>query len=419
MVTINYQSYGTKGFNLRLRFYQNGETKFIAVNKLLKGDLQSKHWNQKKQKFIPSAPFSEENNAILVEMKQRYDKMAISWQGSLEGFLLAMQEDDRRSNSKTFQGVIDFIIDDMKKVRHDDGTIKGTYENYIKIKKRVAEYCEYKHLCYDKLLIVDITPAFVNGMIDWVITERGGKGKIYISKELHAVLARADKEGWFDMQTVKNCKWQKKARGSVEKYNTLSSKQCKKFVRLKASEMPKNPKSELYRDFCTFILFTGQSLCDAATLQYKDIMSIGGVDHFVFKRRKISDKQTVPCAVPINSIMREIMDRWKKLSKDGYIFPIRSKEKLAKQKTNNGDIKHFLGRLNNWLKKIGKILECDFSLSTYNFRHTAITHYISKGVPTLYVANMMGTSVENCERIYYNNQGDTASRDKVLEAIRF
>ena len=71
MVTINYQSYGTKGFNLRLRFYQNGETKFIAVNKLLKGDLQSKHWNQKKQKFIPSAPFSEENNAILVEMKQK------------------------------------------------------------------------------------------------------------------------------------------------------------------------------------------------------------------------------------------------------------------------------------------------------------------------------------------------------------
>lgn len=79
MVNINYQSYGTTGFNLRLRFYLDGETRFLAVNKLLKGKLHTKHWNQKKQQFISSAPFSEENNAILVELKQKYDRLAMDW----------------------------------------------------------------------------------------------------------------------------------------------------------------------------------------------------------------------------------------------------------------------------------------------------------------------------------------------------
>ena len=32
---------------------------------------------------------------------------------------------------------------------------------------------------------------------------------------------------------------------------------------------------------------------------------------------------------------------------------------------------------------------------------------------------MMGTSVENCEKIYYNNQGDTTSRNKVMDAMKF
>lgn len=36
MITINYQTFGNKGFQLRLRLDQSGETKFINVTKLLK-----------------------------------------------------------------------------------------------------------------------------------------------------------------------------------------------------------------------------------------------------------------------------------------------------------------------------------------------------------------------------------------------
>ncbi|TGX80530.1 hypothetical protein E5358_12810 [Palleniella muris] len=420
MIYINYQSYGTSGFSLRLRFYQDGETKFLAVNKLLKGKLLKKHWNQRKQCFIPSAPYSEENNAILVEYKQRYDRMAIEWTGSLYGFLAAVHADNFGNDGpKTVAQVIEFIITELKRRTHADGSVKGSYEGYAKLEGRLKEFCEHEKIEYDKLLITDINSVFINNVMDWIVKERQGKGHVYISAMLHATLAKAEKQGWFDMSTVKNCRWRGKNKSSVQKYHTLSTEQCRKFVSLTKGELPHNPNSELYHDFCIFILYTGQSPCDAIALRYSDIKNIGGVDHFVFKRRKISEKQAIPCAVPINDRMKEIMDRWKSVSKDGYIFPIRSKRKLATQKTSNGDIKHFISLLNHWLKKIGDILECDFSLHTYTFRHTAITNYISKGVPVLYVANLMGTSVKNCESIYYNNQGDVASRNKVLNAIQF
>ncbi len=31
MITTNYQTYGTSGFNLRLRIYQDGETRYVNL----------------------------------------------------------------------------------------------------------------------------------------------------------------------------------------------------------------------------------------------------------------------------------------------------------------------------------------------------------------------------------------------------
>ena len=419
MISINYQSFGTKGFQLRLRLYQDGETKYINVTKLLKGSVKKQHWNSKKQQFIPSTPYSEENNSILVSLKQKYQEAAINWNGSIYGLITYVEANGCNDSKMTLHDFIMKVVEEMRKNKHPDGTIKGSYEGYLKLDRRLEEFCRYKRVDYYQIVVTDLNATFVNSVFDWVVNVRKGSGHVYISAMLHAIVVRAYKEDYVDWDDFKNCKWKGKNRSSVQKYNTLTSNQCKKFVSMTLEDMPVNPKSELYRDFCTFILYTGQSACDAIALKYSDIQVLGGVEHFVFKRRKIAEKQSTPCAVPINPMMRMIMQRWKLEAKDGYIFPIRNKKKLKEQQTNNGDIKHFLSRLNMWLKKIGAILGCKFPLHSYTFRHTAITHYISKGVPTMYVANLMGTSVKNCEQIYYNNRGDIASRDKVMNALMF
>lgn len=416
MITTNYQTYGTSGFNLRLRVYQDGETRYVNVNKILQGKLTKRHWSQKKQMFLPSAPFCKENNEAIVQFKRKYDEKALNWEGSVLNFIASFNTPPVKPLIKD---ILTKFIEDAKMRKHPDGTTKDSFQAYEKLERRLQEFCLYKKVNWDKLYIDEFTTNFINSIFDWIDLKKDGRGMIYVSVSLHAILNYADKLGLYKMDQLKGVRWAKKNRISIHKYRTLTSEQCNKLLSLKYQDLPANPKKILYRDFCVFLLFTGQSPCDAISLKYSDIRVIDGISHFVFKRRKIAAKQSVPCAVPINPIMQKIMEKWKLHSKDGYIFPIRNKHKLATQKTNNGDIKHFVSRLNHWLKKLGAILECDFPLHTYTFRHTAITNYISKDVPIIYVANMMGTSVDNCEKIYYNNQGDVRSRNKVLKLTSF
>lgn len=414
MVTINYQVFGTKGFQLRLRFYCNGETKYINVTKMLKGAIQRRHWSAKRQYFLQSCPFADENNEVISNFRRKYDERALDWEGSLQGFMASFGEEKSDLKIDTLSSLISYIIAEKKKSKHEDGTIKGTYECYEKLEKRLKEYCEQERVGYDRIMVSDITVSFVNNIFDWVVKKKNGRGLAYISVTLHAVMVVADKLGLYDFSKLDGCQWKKKNRKSVNKYRTLTEEQCRMLASMPVSDLPRNPRRELYRDFSVFLLYTGQSPCDAISLRYDDIVVIDGVEHFIFKRRKIAERQYVPCSIPINDEMRRIMKRWRKQSRDGYIFPIRNKYKLATQTTNNGDIKHFVGRLNLWLKKVAVVLGCDFSLHSYTLRHTAITNYLSKGVPVVYVANLMGTSVKNCEQIYYNNQGDVKSRNLVM-----
>lgn len=422
MVTTNFQTYGIKGFQLRFRMYQRGEVRYIAVNHLLHGNLLKRHWNAKKQAFIPSAPFSEENNSVLAKFKSKYDEALLDWEGSLFEFALVSRS-QTCSESIVKEGeylswVMDWVVENSKTAKHSDGTMCGTFETYEKVVRRLKEYCSYRNLRYERIKMSDVNTTLINDILQWIVKTKDGKGQ-YFSCMFKAALNKADKEGWFDMESVKKCRWIKRIRSDKRKYETLTNEQCDMLMKMRPDELPKGRNSLLYRDFCIFTLFTCQSPCDAITLQYSDIKKINGVDHFIFKRRKIENKQTTDCSVPINPVMREIMDRWKPKSRDGYIFPIRSKERLARLKTNNFDIKSFVKKCNVWLKKLGDILGCDFPLHNYTFRHTAITHYIGRGIPIIYVANLAGTSVENCEKIYYNNRGDVKSRDMVLNATTF
>lgn len=420
MVTTNYQTFGSKGFNLRFRMYQAGEVRYISVNNLLQGTLFNKHWNQKKQCFIPSAPYSEENNQILREFKTKHDLALMNWEGSLFSYAQGTRNGTPVEEAKTLKMGMDWVIEKAKQSRHADGTYSGTYETYLKVERRLKEYCQARHLKYEKVKLEDIDEIFVNDCLKWLFDTRNGKGQ-YFSTMFRSALTKLGELGWYDFKKIEHCNWQKRIRNYSRKYQTLSPDQCNKLITLKKEELPRGNgfRSRLYRDFCIFVLFTCQSACDALSLKYSDIKKINGVDHFVFRRRKIETKQAVECVVPINEVMADIMQRWKKISRDGYIFPVRNNETVKKYQTSNMDIKRFIKRCNVWLKKLGDILECDFPLHTYVFRHTAITHYISKGVPIIYVANLAGTSVDNCEKIYYNNQGDDKSRDKVLNALTF
>ncbi len=390
------------------------------MTKFLKGDLKKQHWNQSKQLFTPSCPYRDDNNDILALIKQKYHEYSVNWVGSIAGMLASMDERESvETNGLSLSGFIHHVIAKLQSNKHADGSPKCSHEAYEKCEKRLQEYCASKKIKYQKLMITDLTPGFVNDVFSWINKSRKGKGMGYVSPMLHSLITKAEKAGLLKLDDFRNCQWWKKKSGSSQKNRTLTDEQCRKLATLDLWSISKSRHNELYRDFCLFLLYTGQSPCDARSLKYSDIKQIHGVSHFVFNRRKIAEKQAVPCCVPINAEMDRIMLRWRRRAKDGYVFPIRTKSKVQEQQTENGDIKHFVGRLNHWLKKVGDALGYDFHLRTYTFRHTAITRYVSRNVPIMYLSNMMGTSVENIEKIYYDNHADIASRNKLLTAMSF
>lgn len=428
MVNVNFQQFGSD-FNLRLRLYKDGEVRYVCVNKLLRGQFKKRQWNQKRQCFTNKAPLSQENNKILEEFRKPYDDLAKDWEGSLSAFMLAVkpkEANEEEEDKSKLRWLLSRVVVEKKLEKHKDGSMKGTYSAYEKTIKRIKEFFAANHQDYNKILVSDMTADLINDILDFLEGERGDGCKYYVSVSLKAALNWADKMGYYDSRLMKGVRWAKKNKESVHKYQTLTKAQCKAFIELKKSDLPVNPrnmryawKAQLYHDFCIFILYTCQSPCDAVCLKYDDIQVINGVEHFVFKRRKIAGKQTTDCSVPINPVMKEIMKRWKRKSKDGYIFPVRTDDKVNRYRDTNQDINKFVQRCNVWLKKVGPLIGCPFDLHNYVFRHTGITHYISTGVPIIYVANLAGTSVKNCEQIYYNNQGDVSSRDMVLGAVDF
>lgn len=417
MINLNFQAYGSSGFYLRLRLYQDGETKCVNVTKFLKGEIQHRHWNAKKQAFNPHAPFADENNEILEKILDRYRDAALEWTGSLGGFLLSMER-IRVEEEQTLSGYYALMVERAKTNAHADGSLKSTFEEYLKVEKRVQEFCASRGVDYSSLLLKDVTPAFINNMLDWVETERHGRGLRYISKGLHSLIMKADRDNFLEADDYRRCKWFKDNPASSQKYNTLTEEQIQEFKVMDLCKISKSPLNEFYRDVCLFVLHTGMSVCDVLSLRRIDRKKRGGAWHFIFRRRKIAERQKNECAVPISKEMEEIIGRWQWCSKDGYIFPIRNLTKMRNQGTNNGDIKHFICNINNWLKKVGEALKLDFPLRSYTFRHTSITRYVSESVPVAYIGNMMGTSIKNIETIYYNNMGDVRSRNRVLQAMQ-
>ena len=432
MVNFNYQTYGKGNFKLRLRLYDGAETRYIAVTNMLCGDLKSSDWNKKKGKFRRSAPYCDENNAFLDEFRMKYERLAVGWKGSIDSLAHAFDDENGRGiynkppqkipanikSGKTLEWMIRYIVNKMKRDNTNlDGTVSEGYTMYEKMEKRVKEYCECKKIDYGKLLLENVNESFINGLFAYIKNKGTGRCT-YVSQGLHATLVTATKHGLYNINKVEMCDWIKKNSRGTKKYHTLTEEQCKIMANMSVEDLPKGPHAELYRDFCVFLLYTCQSPCDALSLRYSDIQNINGQDHFVFKRRKIAAKQSIDCSVPINSVMREIMDKWKPIAKDGYVFPVRNAERM-RHIVENSDIKHFVQKLNVWLKKLGVLIGCKFPLHSYAFRHTAITRYVSKNIPVTYIANLAGTSVSNIETIYYNNQGDTTSRDMVLSAVNF
>ena len=256
-------------------------------------------------------------------------------------------------------------------------------------------------------------------MVQIAHTFAQGKAYVHHSKRFRAMLGKAskDKDVLFNLSQIGDFRFCDYNPGRYEieggEPDVLSAEELKAFLNMSVEDMTPQYKDrkmvEIYYDFCVFMFHSFFAPCDIIKAKWSNITKRGTI---AVKRKKTHRL----VEVPVTPVMRQIINKYKGQSKDGYIFPIMDDEKEKTYKTKDYTFKKFREFLNKWLKVVGKELQLSFNLYAYVFRHTAITVAIDNGLPILYIANAAGTSVEMIQLHYYNGECQQ-NRDKLTEAF--
>ena len=406
---------------LALRISEGKERFYKRVAHLMKGQPDLKHWKQDKEMFSGYAEFYKENNQILEDFKAIYWKL-IQEHPELSAKQVACfyKAQQQRTGSKpvrlTAWGVEDY---------------KNSVSKYLEVvisRERAKQGCNYES--YYKLLArcrrdiggfddMPFSTIDYNQMVTIAYIFAREPSYKNISKTFRALLGKAHKDpdvnfrlsqiGDFRFCDYSPCKYDIESKHP----DILNSQQLRAFLNTSPYNLTPNYKNRseiaLYYDFCVFMFNSFFSPCDVIKAKKRDVTN----RNTIMVRRKKTHR---PVEVPITPAMKLIIDKYKGMSKDGYIFPIMDDKKEKEYKTKDYTFKNFREKLNNWLKGVGHYLGLDFNLYAYVFRHTAITVAIDSGLPVSYISNAAGTSVEMIQQHYYNGECQQ-NRDKLTEAF--
>lgn len=131
-----------------------------------------------------------------------------------------------------------------------------------------------------------------------------------------------------------------------------------------------------------FYPFTGLSYIDIKTLTFDKIqrMDFDGEEWIITRRTKTK----VSSNVPLMEIAKELIERYKGLAKDDFVFPMPSN-----------------GTCNDHLKKIATVCGINKEVTFHLARHTfATTITLANGVPIESVSKMLGHTDIRTTQIY-------------------
>lgn len=406
---------------LVLRISENKDRFYKSVEYLLKGSPNFKHWKSDMEQFSGYSPFYQENNQALADFKRIYQKLV-----NEHPELTARQIADYYKHTCRHTGSEPVELSAWTVDQY--ANCVGHYLEVITLREKAKSGCNYEG--YYKLLqkCRKVLPGFdtmpfstldYNKMVQIANTFAEGKAYVHHAKRFRAMLGKAskDKDVLFDLSQIGDFKFcdYNPNRYEIEGRDpdVLSAEELKTFLNLSVDELTPQYKDRkmvgIYYDFCVFMFHSFFAPCDVIKAKWRDITRRGTIA----TRRKKTHR---PVEVPVTPKMRQIIDKYKGQSKDGYIFPVMDDKKEKAYATKDYTFKKFREFLNKWLKAVGKELNLNFDLYAYVFRHTAITVAIDHGLSVSYVANAAGTSVEMIQQHYYNGECQQ-NRDKLTEAF--
>ena len=164
---------------------------------------------------------------------------------------------------------------------------------------------------------------------------------------------------------------------------------------------PSNPRYELVKDLFIFSCFTGLSYIDIKKLKWGNIQSFFDGHEWIISRRKKSD---VASNVRLLEIPKRIIEKYRGVRKDDFVFPMPSNATCNKHITK-------------LIEEAGIITEQKVTFHTA--RHTFATMFLTEGVPLESLSKMMGHKNISTTQIYAKITSQKISKDMDLVAPKF
>ena len=180
---------------------------------------------------------------------------------------------------------------------------------------------------------------------------------------------------------------------SLEMQETDRGYLTEEELKLIANTVFVDKQTNLVRDMFLFGCFTGLSYIDIKTLTYDKIqrMDFDGEEWIITRRTKTK----VSSNVPLMEIAKELIERYKGLAKDDFVFPMPGN-----------------GTCNDYLKKIAAVCKINKEVTFHLSRHTfATTVYLCNGGTIEALSKILGHKHISTTQIYAEVTNKMVSSD--------
>lgn len=164
---------------------------------------------------------------------------------------------------------------------------------------------------------------------------------------------------------------------------------------------PSKSKYELVKDLFIFSCFTGLSYIDIQKLKWSNIQSFFDGHQWIISRRKKSD---VASNVRLLEIPKHIIEKYRGVTRNDYVFPIPSNP------TCNTHIKKLIDQAQ---------IITEQKITFHTARHTFATMFLTEGVPLESLSKMMGHKNISTTQIYAKITSQKISKDMDLVSHKF
>lgn len=383
-------------YSIYLLIIKDRKKKYIKI-----GTSTKTNWDFEKNLPAKKHPQYKE---LLIKIKQKEteaNKLLLTWETDNLDFSADQVKQSLDGNKRKKVSVFTYFKDQIVKFKAANRL--GYADVFNSTFKNIEKFRDGKDFDFS-----DINKTFITDFIDFLKNKGMSDNGSFVYLRTFKTLinyARTDSIVKETYNPFKDISF-KKYRAIKTKKRAISGDKVKEIIKLKLE-----PETRLWhsKNYFLFSYYTmGTNFSDIANLTWDSLAN----DTLTYIRTKTKKEYNIP----LNDKAKAVLDIYRNVRKDNYIFPILSEDTHKTPTQKRDRIKKVLVQLNADLTEIAKKAGITEKLTSYVARHTAATTLKRSGETVATIKELMGHDSERTTEIYLD-QLDNSVLKKAMNRL--